>query len=170
MTSASNYMVVLSTRVDLEGQLSNPCEKLETLAKPGVARSMSSSGPIGGSERAPRGRLSRSSSSPVRAPAREAAFKPSPGRTTRQHQQRLKTAEIDQLVESYLAGDLIRDIAARFGVSRTTVVGHVGVPDGRGIPHDEYCVSVPLEPCRNPPERVDFDPTGARAREGRWRT
>ena len=49
----------------------------------------------------------------------------------RQRQQRLKTSEIDQLVESYLAGDLIRDIAARFGVSRTTVIGQV---NRRGLP------------------------------------
>lgn len=43
----------------------------------------------------------------------------------RQTQRRLKPDEIEGLLAAYVAGDLIRDIAARFGVSRTTVIGHV---------------------------------------------
>jgi len=42
-----------------------------------------------------------------------------------QTQRRLKPDEIDGLLTAYLAGDLVRDIAARFGVNRTTVIGHV---------------------------------------------
>lgn len=56
---------------------------------------------------------------------------PSPGGPTRQAQRRLKPTEIDQLLTAYLAGDLVRDIAASFGVSRTTVMGHV---TRRGLP------------------------------------
>ena len=44
---------------------------------------------------------------------------------SRQAQRRLKPAEIDDLVAAYLAGDLVRDIAARHGVNRTTVISHI---------------------------------------------
>ena len=36
-----------------------------------------------------------------------------------------------QLLTAYTAGELVNDIAARFGVSRTTVIGHV---TRRGLP------------------------------------
>jgi transposase len=43
----------------------------------------------------------------------------------RQAQRHLKPDDIEDLLAAYRAGDLVRDIAARFGVSRTTVIGHV---------------------------------------------
>jgi hypothetical protein len=46
-------------------------------------------------------------------------------------QRRLEQTEIDHLRAAYLDGDLVRDIATRFGVSRTTVIGHV---TRRGLP------------------------------------
>jgi DNA-binding CsgD family transcriptional regulator len=48
-----------------------------------------------------------------------------------QSQRRLKPTEIDQLLAAYTAGELVNDIAVRFGVSRTTVIGHV---TRRGLP------------------------------------
>ena len=50
----------------------------------------------------------------------------------RQAQRRLKPDEIEDLLAVYLAGDLVRDIATRFDVSRTTVIGRV---TRRGLPH-----------------------------------
>jgi hypothetical protein len=57
-------------------------------------------------------------------------------------QRRLKPAEIVQLLAAHAAGDLVRDIAARFGVSRTTVLGHAtrrALPrrSDNGWSHDE---------------------------------
>jgi DNA-binding CsgD family transcriptional regulator len=56
---------------------------------------------------------------------------PAPRGSTGQSQRRLKPAEIDQLLTAFTAGQLVNDIAARFGVSRTTVIGHV---TRRGLP------------------------------------
>lgn len=53
-----------------------------------------------------------------------------------QPQRRLKPAEVDALLAAYLGGDLVRDIAARFGVNRTTVMGHV---KRRGVPRRREC-------------------------------
>lgn len=50
---------------------------------------------------------------------------PSPGGSRRQSQRRLRSAEIDELFVAYSAGELVKVIAARFAVSRTTVIGHV---------------------------------------------
>lgn len=50
----------------------------------------------------------------------------------RKAQRRLKPGEINELLAAYLAGELVRDIALRYGVSRTTVIDHVS---RRGLPH-----------------------------------
>jgi len=49
---------------------------------------------------------------------------PGPG-PVRPVQRRLKPGEIDELLSAYRTGDRVLDIAARFGVSRTTVIDHV---------------------------------------------
>ena len=107
--------------MDLKGQLSNPRSGLETLASQG--------------SRADRRRVERKTD-PVEATSRDpdGALLEKEGRLSnpiapgplRQIQRRLKPDEIDQLLSAYLAGDLVADIAARFGVSRTTVHDHVG--------------------------------------------
>lgn len=50
---------------------------------------------------------------------------------TRRVQRRLTPTETDEMLAAYDAGDRVIDIAARFGVSRTTVIDHVG---RRGLP------------------------------------
>jgi len=50
---------------------------------------------------------------------------PSHPRSIRRSQRRLKPTEIDQLLAAYTTGELVNDTAARFGLSRTTVIGHV---------------------------------------------
>jgi DNA invertase Pin-like site-specific DNA recombinase len=67
-----------------------------------------------------------------------------PGRTTRsphkkQAQRRLDVEEVDRLLQHYRAGDRINDLAAEFGISRTTVMKHVeraGAPRRRNIIRD----------------------------------
>lgn len=54
-----------------------------------------------------------------------------PGRQIRQHQTRLDTEQIDQLVSRYLEGATVYELAAEFGCHRATVSDHVkrsGVP------------------------------------------
>ena len=50
---------------------------------------------------------------------------PGPTSPRRQSQRRLKSDEIEQLVAGHRDGMLVNEIAHRFGVSRTTVIGHV---------------------------------------------
>ena len=102
--------------MDLKGQLSHPRPKIETLAPQGSRVDLRSQrGPGNRSDRAVRESESdlgeeegRLSNPPVR-----------------QVQRRLKPDDINRLLAAYLSGDLIRDLAARFGVSPTTVIGHV---------------------------------------------
>jgi DNA-directed RNA polymerase specialized sigma24 family protein len=64
-----------------------------------------------------------------------------PARTTRslrkkQVQHRLETEEVDQLLERYRAGIKIKELAAEFGIARTTVMKHVeraGAPRRRNL-------------------------------------
>jgi len=113
--------------VDLKGQLSNPPGKLETFAALGSR-----------APRDPRTSPAKAPAPTIREPAGDARKEkgqhsnPSRSGSTRQVQRRLRPSEIDQLLAAYLAGDLVRDIAARFGLSRTTVIGHV---TRRGLPH-----------------------------------
>ncbi|HEY1644794.1 MAG TPA: hypothetical protein VGF75_00225 [Candidatus Saccharimonadales bacterium] len=44
---------------------------------------------------------------------------------SKQIQHRLKPEEIDQLVNAYKAGELVKDLADRFLIHRTTVIEHV---------------------------------------------
>ncbi len=58
-----------------------------------------------------------------------------PGRP-KQKQVRLSPADIDRLIELYLAGKEINDLATQFEISRTTVMKHVeraGAPRRRGV-------------------------------------
>jgi DNA-directed RNA polymerase specialized sigma24 family protein len=113
--------------VDLKGQLSNPGEKLETLGLQGSRASRRRRvGPDLASEEVDSGSKDGTSEE------KGQHSNPVSPRPARQAQRRLKPAEIDELLTAYLAGDLIRDIAARFGVSRTTVIGHV---TRQGLPH-----------------------------------
>ena len=67
-----------------------------------------------------------------------------PARTTRslrtkQVQHRLEPEKVDQLLERYGAGTKINDLAAEFGISRTTVMKHVeraGAPRRRNLVRD----------------------------------
>jgi predicted DNA-binding protein (UPF0251 family) len=61
--------------------------------------------------------------------------KPQP-RRSKQKQVRLSPADIDQLIELYVAGKEINDLASQFEISRTTVMKHVeraGAPRRRGV-------------------------------------
>lgn len=112
--------------MDLKGQLSNPREKLETLVPQGSRASQSDRT---GGPRASR----RGGEGPTEDAAEEVGRYSNPPRpdTVRQLQRRLTTDEIDELLEAYVAGEPIRDIAARHGIHRTTVIGHV---TRRGLP------------------------------------
>jgi DNA-binding CsgD family transcriptional regulator len=46
-------------------------------------------------------------------------------RTRRQVQHRLRPAEIEELVSSYLAGTKVKDVAVRHGINRSTVIRHI---------------------------------------------
>lgn len=112
--------------MDLRGQLSNPRATLETLVPQG--------------SRVDRRQRPRSSRALLGSPADpDSGAKEEVGRysnpaisgSKRQNQRRLKPGEIDGLLAAYGAGDRVIDIAARFGVSRTTVIDHV---TRRGLP------------------------------------
>mgnify|MGYP000885622684 FL=1 len=112
--------------VDLKGQLSNPRESLETLDSQGSQASrQAQKGRHTGSQRSARGpredadeEVGRYSNPPSSSP-------------TRRVQRRLTPDEVDDILEAYVNGEPIRDIAFRHGVHRTTVLGHV---TRRGLP------------------------------------
>ena len=112
--------------MDLKGQLSNPREKLETLYPQG---SRGGGRRQNGTPRAAELAIRGSDDGPSQEKGQ--LSNPTSPRSTGQSQRRLKAAEIDRLLAAYSAGDLVNDIAARFGVSRTTVIGHV---TRRGLP------------------------------------
>ena len=60
---------------------------------------------------------------------RSVASGPVPG--TRQAQKRLDAASIDALVDGYLAGQTVYELAAEFGIERRTVSAHL---HRRGVP------------------------------------
>jgi hypothetical protein len=79
-----------------------------------------------------------------RTPGREAAAHPSTPptrqkprpRRQKQKQVHLSSADVDRLIELYLAGKEINDLAREFEISRTTVMKHVeraGAPRRRGV-------------------------------------
>lgn len=109
-----------------EGQLSNPRGKLETLSSQG---SRGDRRGRSGTPRAAEPAIRESDEGPNQE--KRQLSNPSPPGSTRQSQRRLKPTDIDHLLDAYTAGDLVNDIAARFGVSRTTVIGHV---TRRGLP------------------------------------
>lgn len=47
------------------------------------------------------------------------------GRTSRQRQLRLTSSQVDELVKARQEGALIRELAERFGIHRTTVMEHL---------------------------------------------
>ena len=122
--------------MDLKGQLSNPREKLETLTAQGSQATRPRRGGV------PAAAL-ESPSDPESGPEQQVGRYSNPSSRGRagQTQQRLKPTEIGELLTAYLAGDLVRDIAARFGVSRTTVIGHV---TRQGLPHRRDWTSAEL--------------------------
>ena len=60
---------------------------------------------------------------------RSAASGPVPG--TRQVQKRLDAASVDALVDGYLGGQTVYELAAEFGIERRTVSAHM---HRRGVP------------------------------------
>lgn len=60
---------------------------------------------------------------------RSASSGPIPG--TRQVQKRLDAAAVDALVDGYLAGQTVYELAAEFGIERRTVSAHL---HRRGVP------------------------------------
>lgn len=60
---------------------------------------------------------------------RSAASGPVPG--ARQAQKRLDAASVDALVDNYLAGQTVHELAAEFGIERRTVSAHL---HRRGVP------------------------------------
>lgn len=123
--------------MDLKGQLSNPRENLETLTPQGSRanqrrRARPSNAVLGASsdaESGPKQEVGRYSN-------------PSSSGSERQAQRRLKPAEVDELLVAYGSGELVHEIAARFGVSRTTVIGHV---TRQGARHRRDCDWTPEE-------------------------
>ena len=93
--------------MDLKGQLSNPREKLETLAEQG---SRGDRRRRTGRSRAILEAQSDADSSLKREVGRYS--NPARSRATRQAQRHLKPDEIEALLAAYRAGDLVRDIAA----------------------------------------------------------
>ena len=78
----------------------------------------------------------RSGASAVDQRLRSVASGPVPG--TRQAQKRLDAASVDALVDGYLAGQTVYQLATEFGIERRTVSAHIhrrGVPmRRRGLP------------------------------------
>ena len=129
-------VVLLTTPVDLMGRLSNPPGPLETLVGQGIGASCDRN------ERASRSaRHSPSDSHSARQNNQGQLSNPlnkSPGTdagaqvttatqpfSSNQVLKRLRTGEVDDLVDSYRAGGRIDDLAQRFGVHRTTVMTHL---------------------------------------------
>ncbi len=123
--------------MDLKGQLSNPREDLETLTPQGSRVSQRRRG-------RPTRAVLAAHSDPDSAPNDQVgrSSNPSSSGATRQAQRRLKPDDIDGVLAAYRAGELVRDIAARFGISRTTVMGHV---TREGVPRRRDCDWTPEE-------------------------
>jgi DNA-binding CsgD family transcriptional regulator len=127
--------------VDLEGQLSNPDKPLKTLtpqgleAKTGARQARRTREKQVGTRRQPASRDELGHySNPATEPAREDRSRPAhvapPPAAQHPTQGRLRTPDIDALVDRYRAGDTINELAHRFGINRTTVIAHL---DRRGV-------------------------------------
>jgi AraC-like DNA-binding protein len=103
--------------VDLAGRLSNPRPIVETLAGQGsqAGRRLRRASPT------PRNRASEGESGAL--PEEE-------GRLSNPVQRRLSEHDVDDLVRNYESGSSIDVLAARLGVNRTTIMGHL---ERRGV-------------------------------------
>ena len=104
--------------MDLKGRLSNPLEIAETLA---AQRSQPILGSVDGIETT----QIRPSDDRSEGPREEK------GRLSNPPQRRLSPADVDDLIASYRGGASISQLAAEFGLHRTTVAGHL---DRHGVP------------------------------------
>jgi transposase-like protein len=108
--------------VDLKGRLSNPLKIAETLAAQGAER-------IGGTSASVATTRIRPSDDLAEGPQEEK------GRLSNPPQRRLSPTDLDDLLDAYRAGATINQLAAEFGIHRTTVAGHL---DRHGVPrHSE---------------------------------
>ena len=108
--------------MDLKGRLSNPLELADTLAAQGSKRI------VGSSENVETAQI-RPSDDHAAGPREEE------GRLSNPAQRRLSPADIDDLISTYQAGTTISQLAADYGVHRTTVTSHL---DRHGVPrHSE---------------------------------
>lgn len=108
--------------MDLKGQLSNPRDKLDTLAAQGSEQD-------GDPQRSPTNTRNGILNELCESPREEK------GRLSNPTQRRLSRADIDELVVAYQAGATISQLAADFGIHRTTVAAHL---DRHGTPrHSE---------------------------------
>jgi transposase-like protein len=108
--------------VDLKGRLSNPLKIAETLVAQGSEK-------IGGSSGGAETTQIRHPDDHAEGPREEE------GRLSNPAQRRLSPTDINGLIAAYEAGATITQLAAEFGVHRTTVAGHL---DRHGVPrHSE---------------------------------
>ena len=114
--------MILTTFVDLRGQLSNPLDIAETLAAQGAER-------IGGTSASVATTRIRPSGDHAEGRREEK------GRLSNPPQRRLSPTDIDELLDAYRAGATINQLAVEFGIHRTTVTAHL---DRHGVPrHSE---------------------------------
>ena len=108
--------------MDLKGRPSNPLDLPETLAVQGPER-------IDGKSASVETTRIRPSNDYAEGAGEEK------GRLSNPPQRRLSPSDIDELVNAYRGGATISQLAAEFGVHRTTVAGHL---DRHGVPrHSE---------------------------------
>ena len=98
--------------MDLKGRLSNPLDIVETLAEQGSERI------VGSSEGIETAQIRPSNDHAERSREEK-------GRLSNPPQRRLSPTQIDDLVEAYRAGATMTQLAADFGIHRTTVAGHL---------------------------------------------
>ncbi len=133
--------------VDLEGQLSSPAKPFRSLSAQGqTAISSTSSGRRTEPKQAPEGAGSdpQNDVGHYSNPGESSGGEDRPGHLSatpppaepRQAQRRLRHGQIDDLVDAYLSGDTVNDLAQHFGINRTTVMAHLERRRvGRRTPH-----------------------------------
>lgn len=127
--------------MDLEGQLSNPANPLRTEAPHGLWATSAARQRTRTTQQRPRmrretrpsnnlGHYSNPAPAPdgEQPPAQEGATPPPA--TTHRTQRRLRSVEVDALVDHYQAGATIKQLVERFRISRTSVMAHL---DRRGV-------------------------------------
>lgn len=120
--STAQAEALSATQVDLLGRLSNPLEAAEI-------RTAQRSEPIGDSEKGIGIPRNDDPEAPTEMLREEA------GRLSDPPQRRLSRTDIDQLIAAYRDGATVIQLAAEFGVHRTTVGEHL---DRNGVPrHSE---------------------------------